>query len=76
MIVVPSNRTIRMSYLSPLIDNGVRFIVVDDSEGTIEIDQPQFEVYDWGDRRRMLGKLDIGYPKRNGASRDDRRHLS
>ncbi len=70
IIVIPSNRTINFDYLSPLIDNGVRFIVVDDSEGSIQIDHPQFSVYNWGHRRKMLGPLDIGYPKRNGASRD------
>lgn len=70
IVVIPSNRTINLHYLSPLIEHGVRFVVVDDSEGTISIDHPQFEVYTWRDRRKMLGPLDIGYPKRNGASRD------
>ena len=60
----------RLSYLAPLIESGARFVVVDDSEGSIEIDHPQFEVYNWGDRRRMLGPLETGYPKRNGACRD------
>lgn len=43
-------------------------MIVDDSEGTIRIDHPQFEVYNWADRKKMLGPLEIGYPKRNGAS--------
>ena len=70
IVVIPSNRTINLHYLDPLIEHGARFIIVDDSEGTIQIDHPQFEVYNWGDRKRMLGPLDVGFPKRNGASRD------
>lgn len=70
IVVIPSNRQINLSYLTPLIDNGARFVIVDDSEGSIQIDHPQFAVYNWQDRAKMLGKLDIGYPKRNGASRD------
>ena len=70
IVIIPSNRAINLNYLTPLIDRGVRFIVVDDSEGSITVDHPQFEVYNWGDRKKMLGALDIGYPKRNGSSRD------
>lgn len=70
IVIIPSNREINLNYLTPLIDRDVRFIIVDDSEGTIKMDHPQFEVYNWGDRKKMLGPLDIGYPRRNGASRD------
>jgi len=70
IIVIPSNREINLNYLAPLIDSGVRFIVVDDSEGSINVNHSQFEVYNWGDRKKMLGPLDIGYPRKNGASRD------
>lgn len=70
IIVIPSNKMINLNYLVPLIDRGARFVIVDDSGGTIKIDHPQFEVYTWGDRKKMLGSLDIGYPKGNGASRD------
>lgn len=70
IVVIPSNRSVDLTYLGPLIESGARFVIVDDSEGTIRIDHPQFEVYNWNDRRRMLGQLDIGYPKRNGACRD------
>ncbi len=70
IVVIPSNRAINLHYLTPLIERGARFVIVDDSEGTVRVDHPQFEVYNWADRRRMLGPLDIGYPKRNGASRD------
>lgn len=70
IVVIPSNRNINLRYFAPLIDCGVRFIVVDDSEGTIQVDHPQFQVYDWGHRKKMLGALEVGYPKRNGASRD------
>jgi len=70
IVIIPSNRNINLDYFTPLIEQGVRFVVVDDSEGSINVDHPQFEVYNWADRRKMLGSLDIGYPKRNGASRD------
>ncbi|HEX2448642.1 MAG TPA: hypothetical protein VHK26_10730 [Methyloceanibacter sp.] len=69
IVVIPSNRRIELSYLAPLIDSGVRFIVVDDSEGTISIDHPSFEIYNWGHRRKMLGPLDEHFPRRNGACR-------
>jgi len=70
IIIIPSNRKINLNYLTPLIERGARFVVVDDSEGTIRVDHPQFDVYNWTDRKKMLGSLEIGYPKRNGASRD------
>ena len=70
IIVIPSNREINLNYLAPLIDSGARFVVVDDTEGSITVDHPQFEVFNWNDRRRLLGSLDIGFPKKNGASRD------
>lgn len=70
IVVIPTNRNINLEYLSALIDEGVRFIIVDDTEGNIEINHPQFDVYNWGHRRKMLGSLEKGYPKRNGASRD------
>lgn len=70
IVVIPSAREVRLDYLSPLIDSGARFIVVDDSEGTISIDHPSFRVFDWRDRRRMLGDLDEHFPRRNGACRD------
>jgi reversibly glycosylated polypeptide len=70
IVVIPTNRVINLSYLEPLIAHGVRFVVVDDSDGRIKINHPQFEVYNWADRRRILGLLDLGFPRRNGASRD------
>jgi hypothetical protein len=70
IVVIPTNRGVRLDYLEPLIDSGARFIVVDDSEGSVTVDHPQFEVYDWRDRRRMLGELDVAMPRRNGACRD------
>jgi hypothetical protein len=70
IVVIPTNRSVQLDYLTPLIDSGARFIVVDDSEGTVKVDHPSFEVFHWGDRRRMLGDLDIAMPKRNGACRD------
>lgn len=70
IIVVPSNRSVNLGYLAPLIDAGSRFIIVDDSPGTIAIDHPAFRVYNWEDRKRMLGELDEWFPRRNGACRD------
>jgi hypothetical protein len=70
IVVIPSNRRVDLAYLDPLIERGARFVVVDDSEGSVRIDHPQFEVYTWADRRKMLGPLDVGFPKRNGAARD------
>jgi len=70
IVVIPSNREINLSYLSPLIDAGARFIVVDDTEGTITVDHPRFSVFNWGHRRDILGELDPLFPRRNGASRD------
>jgi hypothetical protein len=69
IVVIPSNRRIELSHLGPLIDSGARFIVVDDSEGTIRVDHPSFAVYNWNDRRRILGALDEYFPRRNGSCR-------
>lgn len=70
LVVIPTNRGVDLARLRALIEAGARFIVVDDSEGQVTIDHPQFEVYDWGDRRRLLGARDVAIPKRNGACRD------
>jgi hypothetical protein len=70
IVVVPSARQANLAYLEPLIASGARFIVVDDTEGSITIDHPQFEVYTWKDRRHRLGELEVAIPKRNGACRD------
>jgi len=70
IVVIPSNRSINLDYLRPLIDAGARFIIVDDTQGTIRVDHPQFRVFNWGDRERLLGKNEIAIPRRNGACRD------
>ena len=69
IVIIPSNRRIELSYLGPLIDYGARFIVVDDSDGTIDIDHPSFAVYNWKDRAKMLGPLDRYFPRRNASCR-------
>ena len=69
IVVIPSNRSIDLSYLGPLIDSNARFIVVDDGEGSISVDHPSFSVYTWKDRRKMLGPLDRFFPRNNGACR-------
>jgi hypothetical protein len=70
IVVIPSCRSVDLDYLRPLIDAGSRFIVVDDSPGSIEITHKQFEVYAWPDQERMLGPLANAIPRRNGACRD------
>jgi hypothetical protein len=70
IVVIPSNRSINLDYLRPLIDSGARFVVVDDSPGSIRIDHPQFRVFNWGDRERLLGDRQLAIPRRNGACRD------
>ena len=37
IVVIPSNREITLSYLTPLIDDGAQFIIVDDTPGTIPL---------------------------------------
>jgi len=68
--VIPSNRQINLNYLAPLIDAGVRFIIVDDSEGKVNLNHPLFEIFNWNDRKKILGNHDEYFPRRNGASRD------
>ena len=70
IVVVPSTRSVSLDYLRPLIDSGARFIIVDDSEGNLTIDHPQFSVYTWKDQDRLLGADRIAIPRRNGACRD------
>ena len=70
VIVVPSNRSVSFDYLAPLIDTGARFVVIDDSLGSLSITHPQFEVYTWQDQERMLGRDAIAIPRGNGACRD------
>lgn len=69
IVVVPSCRQIDLTYLAPLVDSEARFIVVDDTDGTVKLDNPQFTVLNWSDRKRILGDLDHAIPRRNGASR-------
>ncbi len=70
IVIIPSNREINLSYLAPLIETGARFIIVDDSPGAIRIDRPGFKVFNWGDRKKILGPLDDYFPRRNGACRN------
>jgi hypothetical protein len=70
LVVIPTSRAVSLEYLGPLIDFGARFIVVDDSEGSVRIDHPQFDVFSWKDQARMLGDDVIAIPRRNGACRD------
>ncbi len=69
IVIIPTNRSVQLDYLEPLIEKGARFIVVDDTEGSVEVPHPAFQVFDWGDRRRRLGELDEWFPRRNGSCR-------
>lgn len=57
LVVIPTSRSVSFEYLKPLIDFGARFIVVDDSDGSVKIDHPQFSTYTWKDQDRMLGTM-------------------
>lgn len=70
LVVIPSAREVRLDYLEPLIAHGCRFVVVDDSEGRIRLDHPQFRVYNWSHQTRDLGPLTAAIPRGNGACRD------
>jgi hypothetical protein len=70
IVVIPSCRAISLNYLTPLIDGGARFIIVDDTPGSIKIDHAQFQVFNWQDRRRLLGLNEIAIPRGNGACRN------
>jgi hypothetical protein len=70
IVIIPTGREINLDNVEPLIEHGARFIVIDDSEGSIEVPHPSFEVYNWGHRRKMLGKNEIAIPKKTGACRD------
>lgn len=70
IVVVPSNRHVSPDYLDPLLDRGHRIIVVDDSPGSVQRHHPDFEIYNWEDRKRILGDADAFFPRRNGACRD------
>jgi len=70
IVVIPSNRSIVLDHYRPLIDSGARFVIVDDSDGSIHIDHPQFRVFSWADRQRLLGAHQHAIPRRNGACRD------
>ena len=70
IVVIPSNRSINLYYLAPLIDANARFVIVDDTPGSIRINHPQFQIYNWQDRKKMLGKLDPYFARLNGACRN------
>lgn len=70
IVVIPTARSVSFDYLRPLIEDGARFIVVDDSEGSVIIDHPQFEVYNWSHQRQLLNDNVTAIPRRNGACRD------
>ncbi|MCB9222892.1 MAG: hypothetical protein R2780_13495 [Crocinitomicaceae bacterium] len=70
IVIIPTAREINLNYLSPLIDHGARFIIVDDSPGNISVNHPSFEVYNWNHQEKMLGQHQKAIPRKNGACRD------
>jgi hypothetical protein len=70
IVVIPSNRSVNLDHLTPLIEYGARFIVIDDTKGCIKINHPQFAVYNWADRKRLLGRNEVAVPKNSGTCRD------
>src|SRR5690349_6520987 len=69
VIIIPTNRSVELTYLEPLIAAGCRFIVVNDSDRDFRVDHPAFKVVSWQDQDRMLGPNVSAIPRRNGACR-------
>lgn len=67
IIIIPSRREISLDYLQPALAAGARVIVVDDTPGTISVDHPQVEVYNWADKERIAGDWLPAFPGLNGA---------
>jgi hypothetical protein len=69
--VIPTNRKIKIEYITPLLDARCRILIVDDSEDdSVSVHYPGIEVLRYSDRKKTLGKLSDCIPHRNGASRD------
>jgi Reversibly glycosylated polypeptide len=67
IVIIPTRRSISLDYLRPALDAGARIIVVDDTPGTIKVDHPQVEVYNWADKERIAGPWIKAFPGLNGA---------
>lgn len=67
IVIIPTRREIKLSYLQPLIEAGARFIVIDDTEGTIRIEHPQFRIFNWEHKRKIAGQYQAAFPGFNGA---------
>ena len=52
IVIIPSNRDIKLSYLQPLIEYGAKFIIVYDSNDSISIKHPSFQVFNWKNRKK------------------------
>lgn len=68
VVVMPSIRTVNLSYLAE-IPPEVKIIVVDDSDGTIEPNRRNMEVYRYADYRRMLGDQEDLIPRKTDTCR-------
>ena len=67
IVIIPTRRSISLEYLLPALEAGARIIVVDDTPGTVNIDHPQVEVYNWSDKERIAGPWIDAFPGLNGA---------
>jgi len=70
IVVIPTCRGVDLHHLAPLIEHGCRFIVIDDTAGSIRVDHPRFAVYTRADRVRLMGRNAVAIPSGNGACRD------
>lgn len=68
VVVMPSIRTINLDYLAP-IPAAVKVIVVDDSNGRIEPNRENMEVYRYADYREVLGDQEDLIPRKTDTCR-------
>ncbi len=67
IVVIPTAREICLDFLDHLIAYGAEFLIIDDTPGSIRINHPQFHVYNWNDRKNIMGEFMEAIPKGNGA---------
>lgn len=70
IVVIPTARDVALTHLEPLLDRGVRILVVDDADRELRVDHPDVEVLALAERRRRLGPKHVAIPHGNGACRD------
>lgn len=71
IVVIPSIRNINLEYLKPLLNQGNKIIVVDDTdEERISVNAKEVIVLHYSDKKRILGNLESCIPRKNGVCRD------